>query len=107
MSVLRRPGVRARRRRPRVRRASAVTRVNDLRARVATIVERDRRRHGEAGVSGGAGTETLSTRETPSLRDGDPSRAGALGAGASAGLPFSVFEQRIALDDLGLEIVGR
>jgi len=81
--------------------------VNDLRARVAAIVERDRRRHGEAGVSGGAGTETLSTRETPSLRDGDPSRAGALGAGASAGLPFSVFEQRIALDDLGLEIVGR
>jgi len=81
--------------------------MNDLRSRIAAIVERDRRRHGEAGVSGGAGTETLSTRETPSLRDGDPSRAGALGAGASAGLPFSVFEQRIALDDLGLEIVGR
>jgi len=81
--------------------------VNDLRARVAAIVERDRRRHGEAGVRGGAGTETLSTRETPSLRDGDPSRAGALGASASVGLPFSVHEQRIALDDLGLEIVGR
>ncbi len=28
-----------------------------------------------------AATETLSTRETPSLRDGDPSRAGALGGG--------------------------
>jgi uncharacterized protein YprB with RNaseH-like and TPR domain len=81
--------------------------VNDLRARVTAIVERDRRRHGEAGVSGGAGTETLSTRETPSLRDGDPSRAGALGASASAAVPFSVFEQRIAIDDLGLEIVGR
>ena len=27
-------------------------------------------------------TETLSTRETPSLRDGDPSRAGALGGSA-------------------------
>jgi uncharacterized protein YprB with RNaseH-like and TPR domain len=83
--------------------------LNDLRARVAAIVERDRRRHGEAGVArdGGAGTETLSTREAPSLRDGDPSRAGALGASASAGPPFSVHEQRIALDDLGLEIVGR
>ena len=31
----------------------------------------------------GAGTETLSTRQTPSLRDGDPSRAGALGASAA------------------------
>jgi len=81
--------------------------MNDLRSRIAAIVERDRRRHGEAGVGGGAGTETLSTRETPSLRDGDPSRAGALGASASVGLPFSVHEQRIALDDLGLEIVGR
>jgi len=81
--------------------------VNDLRARITAIVERDRRRHGEAGVYGGAGTETLSTRGTPSLRDGDPPRAGALGASASAAVPFSVFEQRIAIDDLGLEIVGR
>ncbi len=31
----------------------------------------------------GAATETLSTRETPSLRDGDPSRAGALGGGSA------------------------
>ena len=31
----------------------------------------------------GAGTETLFTRETPSLRAGDPSRAGALGASAA------------------------
>jgi uncharacterized protein YprB with RNaseH-like and TPR domain len=82
--------------------------MNDLRARVAAIVERDRRRHGEAGAHvGSAGTETLSTRETPSLRDGDPSRAGALGAGAAGLSPFTVVEQRIAIDDLGLEIVGR
>ena len=79
--------------------------MNDLRARITAIVERDRRRHGEAGVYGGAGTETLSTRGTPSLRDGDS--AWALGASASAAVPFSVFEQRIAIDDLGLEIVGR
>ncbi|HEY6203164.1 MAG TPA: hypothetical protein VI056_08975, partial [Candidatus Limnocylindria bacterium] len=83
--------------------------MNDLRARLAAIVERDRRRHGELGVDvgGAAGTETLSTREIPSLRDGDPSRAGSLGARAATALPFSVFEQRIAIDDLGLEIVGR
>ena len=83
--------------------------MNDLRSRIAAIVERDRARHqsGEAGARGGAGTETLSTRETPSLRDGDPSRAGALGASASTSAPFSVFEKRIAVDDLGLEIVGR
>ena len=35
------------------------------------------------GVPTGAATETLSTRETPSLRDGDPSRAGALGGGSA------------------------
>jgi len=82
--------------------------MNDLRSRIAAIVERDRARQpGEAGRGGGAGTETLSTRETPSLRDGDPSRAGALGASASTAVPFEVFEQRIAIDDLGLEIVGR
>ena len=62
--------------------------MNDLRARVAAIVERDRSRHGEAGISGGAGTESL-------------------GASAAAASPFSVHEQRIAIDDLGLEIVGR
>jgi uncharacterized protein YprB with RNaseH-like and TPR domain len=81
--------------------------MNDLRSRIAAIVERDRASHqsGEAGAGGGAGTETLSTRETPSLRDGDS--AWALGASASTSAPFSVFEKRIALDDLGLEIVGR
>jgi hypothetical protein len=59
--------------------------MNDLRSRIAAIVERDRARQlGEAGGEsrGGVGTETLSTRETPSLRDGDPSRAGALGQAA-------------------------
>ena len=84
--------------------------MNDLRSRIAAIVERDRARQlGEAGGEsrGGVGTETLSTRETPSLRDGGPSRAGALGAATAAGSPFEVFEQRIAIDDLGLEIVGR
>ena len=49
--------------------------MNDLRSRIAAIVERDRARQlGELGASGE---------------------------------PFEVFEQRIAIDDLGLEIVGR
>jgi len=64
--------------------------MHDLRSRIAAIVERDRRRHGEAGGEsrGGVGTETL-------------------GARTAAALPFEVFEQRIVIDDLGLEIVGR
>jgi hypothetical protein len=37
-------------------------------------------------LSRGAAAETLSTRETPSLRDGDPSRAGALGGGSTRSL---------------------
>ena len=60
--------------------------MNDLRARIAAIVERDRTRQTPRGVGGD--TETF-------------------GASASAGLPFSVFEQRIAIDDLATEIVGR
>ncbi len=51
-------------------------------------------------VAGGAGTETLSTRETPSLRDGDPSRAGALGASA-ARRPRSTFTRQRRVDRLG------
>lgn len=95
--------------------------MNDLRARIAEIVERDRARaaRGEA-VSVGA-------------RDGAPRRAlaprppvlGSLSSDAAAAVanseerstveerpprqrqPFEVREQRIAVDDLGLEIVGR
>jgi hypothetical protein len=42
------------------------------------------------GLRSGAGTETLSSRDTPSLRDGVPSRAGALGASAAVRHPPSV-----------------
>lgn len=90
--------------------------MNDLRSRIAEIVARDRARHARDGGGAGDRTETRSTRETPSLgRDGDPSRAGALGAVAGStvasaqdlAVPFEVRERRIAIDDLGLEIVGR
>src|SRR5436190_16371906 len=57
--------------------------------------------HFERSVdSRGAGTETLSTRETPPLRVGDPSRAGALGASAArVHLPMAAYS--VAFDDRG------
>ena len=61
--------------------------MNDLRARIAAIVEADRARRGVVAATDGA-------------------RVPARGAHA-AGIPFEVRERRIALDDLGLEIVGR
>jgi uncharacterized protein YprB with RNaseH-like and TPR domain len=85
--------------------------MNDLRARIAQIVERDRaqhvNKHGEAGL--GVPTETLSTRQgPPGLTAGAPSRGGPrLAPLADTGPRFEVMEKRIALDDLGLEIVGR
>ena len=42
----------------------------------------------------GAATETLFTRETPSLRDADPSRAGALGRGSACDLRPAVSGRR-------------
>jgi hypothetical protein len=45
-------------------------------------------------LQGGAGTETLFSRETPSLRDGDPSRAGALGASAAIASPSPEIRRR-------------
>jgi uncharacterized protein YprB with RNaseH-like and TPR domain len=85
--------------------------MNDLRARIAAIVDADRARQARHASDAGGSTETLTTRGIPSLgRDGSPPRAGALGAAAlsaaSSG-PYEVREQRIAIDDLALEIVGR
>ena len=81
--------------------------MNDLRSRIAAIVERDRARHtsGELVASG-------ADRGTPRAGGPRPDRGGVpreerVAVGAAGGEPFSVFEQRIALDDLGLEIVGR
>ena len=88
----------------------------DLRARIAAIVARDRARRAPGTADSFGGTETLSTRGIPSLRrDGTPPRAGALGAADSSAVatahglavPYEVREQRIAVDDLGLEVVGR
>ena len=63
--------------------AAGVTLLNDLRARIAQIVERDRARSGRVAA-------TMDGASVP-----------------LAGPPVEVRERRIALDDLGLEIVGR
>ena len=95
--------------------------MNDLRARIAEIIERDRAQHAShvpedrrfstalrssllatpAGASDGALDST--GRLGADARRGAPSRAPSSGT-ASA---FEIREQRIALDDLGLEVVGR
>ena len=82
--------------------------MNDLRARVAAIIESDRiRRHGEVDASG-AGTEGPRARWVPDPQGRGFARREGFGASAArADRPFEVFEKRIALDDLGLEIVGR
>ncbi len=83
--------------------------MNDLRARVAAIVERDRARpSGQLGELGASGAD----RGTPRAGGPRPDRGGEprverVSVGAASSKPFEVFEQRIAIDDLGLEIVGR
>jgi uncharacterized protein YprB with RNaseH-like and TPR domain len=82
--------------------------MNDLRSRIAAIIESDRtRRQREVGASG-AGTEGPRARGVPVPEGRGFARREGFGASAAtAGPPFDVFEKRIAVDDLGLEIVGR
>jgi uncharacterized protein YprB with RNaseH-like and TPR domain len=102
--------------------------MNDLRARIAEIVERDRARRSvadsggrsSAAVAGVGGADPSSERLRPAGRERYEIRG--LGAGVAsseregsapalrlerAGAAYEVREQRIAVDDLGLEIVGR
>ena len=92
--------------------------MNDLRARIAQIVERDRARRA-VGDEGGRFSTVLRSSQlaTPAAQDTAPEGTGRLGASARRGAPspapdsdhapVEVREQRIATDDLGLEIVGR
>jgi uncharacterized protein len=81
--------------------------LNDLRARVAAIVERDRARQtGEAGASGGGSDRNPLFARHPAPDGSGSPRARGPSFAAASDLPFEVFEQRIALGDLGLEIVG-
>ena len=81
--------------------------MNDLRSRIAQIVERDRASRGERGPDAGTG-------RNPLYATVDPPASGRLpvarGPSAGAGFPelrYEVREKRFAVDDLGLEIVGR
>jgi len=106
--------------------------MNDLRAKIAQIVERDRARRTRDGAGGERaddGRFSMAPRSsllaTPARSNtaregtgrlgasaprGEPSRAPVESSAPAAALrdrPFEVREQRIAIDDLGLEIVGR
>jgi uncharacterized protein YprB with RNaseH-like and TPR domain len=81
--------------------------MNDLRARVAAIVERDRAQHVDNhGENGGTGRNPLYATADPPASGRYPVARGP-SAGAADGPRFEVLEKRIALDELGLEIVGR
>ncbi len=90
--------------------------MNDLQAKIAAIVARDRAR--DAARGGRISTALPSSHlATPARSDMAPEDTGRLGASARRGVPsrapaadwqpFEVREQRIAVDDLGLEVVGR
>lgn len=97
----------------------------DLRAKIAAIVERDRARSArdgerlaaaEAGARDGTPRRALApSRPVPALATSDGAAGVANSEERSAGEkrpptaqgPIEVRERRIALDDLGLEIVGR
>src|SRR5205085_11254569 len=107
MSVLRRTGTRPRTRRARSRRGPPLPAVNDLRARIAAIVERDRAR--ERSIPGSV-TDRNPLNAVGSPRSGDrlpTSRGPSVGDAASAHGPFTVHEARVAVDKLGLEGVAR
>ena len=89
--------------------------MNDLRARVAAIVERDRarlERRGERGSDPAAAADRNPLFATGSPRPGGrlPIARGpsvSVGSRPSLDSPFEVRERRVSIDELGLEIVGR
>lgn len=83
--------------------------MNDLRSRIAQIVERDRALHlNTHGESGGTDRNPLYEAAGPPASGRYPaSRGPSVGAATSPLTRFEVREQRFAVDDLGLEIVGR
>ncbi|MDQ2951465.1 MAG: ribonuclease H-like domain-containing protein [Chloroflexota bacterium] len=102
--------------------------MNDLRTRIAAIVERDRARSGRDGGRFAAALPSSLLATPASPADIAADGRGRLGASARRGVPpcapaddhtpfekrpptalesLEVRERRIAIDDLGLEIVGR
>src|SRR2546426_10806838 len=111
LPVLRRSGARPRPRRPRSRRRSPRPPMNDLRARIAQIVERDRtlqtKPGGERGSDVGTDRNPLYAMADPPASGRYPIARGPSVRADGSVSPFVVHEKRIALDDLALEIVGR
>ncbi|HEY8785384.1 MAG TPA: ribonuclease H-like domain-containing protein [Candidatus Limnocylindria bacterium] len=82
--------------------------MNDLRARIAQIVERDRAQHERvSGENGGTGRNPLYATVDPPASGRDPVARGPSAGAAVPTVRYEVREQRFAVDDLGLEIVGR
>jgi len=91
--------------------------VNDLRSRIAQIVERDRAQHVDThGDGGGTGRNPLyATVDPPASGRYPVGRSAPRGpypwgpsaSAAASAVRYEVREQRFAIDDLGLEIVGR
>jgi len=82
--------------------------LNDLRARIAQIVERDRAQHERvSGENGGTGRTPLTAPVPPPPSGRAPVARGPSAGAAVPTVRYEVREQRFAVDDLGLEIVGR
>ena len=85
--------------------------MNDLRSRIAQIVERDRAVHtdklGERGSPVGTDRNPLNAAVDPPASGRYPAARGPSVRADGSVARFEVLEKRIALDDLGVEIVGR
>ena len=80
--------------------------MTDLRARIAEIVERDRAHH-ERGERGGIDRNPLYATVDPPASGRYPVARGPSAGAAVPEVRYEVREQRFAINDLGLEIVGR
>jgi len=81
--------------------------MNDLRSRIAAIVDRDRAIHGEPGPDIGTDRNPLNAAVDPPASGRYPAARGPSVRADGSVARFEVLEKRIALDDLGVEIVGR
>ena len=81
--------------------------MNDLRSRIAAIVERDRALRGERGNDVGTDRNPLYAAVDPPASGRFPTARGPSVRADDPGARFEVRERRIAIDDLGLEIVAR
>ena len=80
--------------------------MNDLRARIAQIVERDRTRiDGERGAERGSDRNPLYATVDPPASGRYPVARGPSAGADVPGLRYEVREQRFAIDDLESEVV--